>query len=117
MPMTRRTGTPRRAVAAMIAPCVWPSPCLPLYAQRFINYDARTRAVGSANAMTNAPTTDGWRRSFADQSQSQFAEQFANEIVLEATTLAKDRRSRHPPSAAGPRAAISRPRSANDSPA
>jgi hypothetical protein len=39
--------------------------------------------------MTHAPTTDGWRRSFADQSQSQFAEQFAEEIVLEATTLAK----------------------------
>jgi hypothetical protein len=39
--------------------------------------------------MTRAPATDGWRRSFADQSQSQFAEQFADEIVLEATTLAK----------------------------
>jgi hypothetical protein len=39
--------------------------------------------------MTHAPTTDGWRRSFADQSLSQFAEQFAEEIVLEATTLAK----------------------------
>jgi hypothetical protein len=39
--------------------------------------------------MTHAPTIDGWRRSFADQSQSEFAEQFADEIVLEATTLAK----------------------------
>src|SRR6478672_3201658 len=39
--------------------------------------------------MTHAPITDGWRRSFADQSQSEFAEQFADEIVLEATTLAK----------------------------
>ena len=39
--------------------------------------------------MTHAPTTDGWRRSFADQSQSEIAEQFADEIVLEATTLAK----------------------------
>ena len=39
--------------------------------------------------MTDASTTGGWRRSFADQSQSQFAEQFADEIVLEATTLAK----------------------------
>lgn len=39
--------------------------------------------------MTHAPTTDGWRRSFADQSQSQLAEQFADEIALEATTLAK----------------------------
>jgi hypothetical protein len=37
----------------------------------------------------HAPTADGWRRSFADQSQSEFAEQFADEIVLEATTLAK----------------------------
>ena len=41
------------------------------------------------NAMTHAPTPDGWRRSFADQSQSEFADQFADEIVLEATTLAK----------------------------
>ena len=39
--------------------------------------------------MTDAPTTDGWRRSFQDPSQSQFSEQFADEIVLEATTLAK----------------------------
>ena len=43
----------------------------------------------SENAMTHAPTTGGWRRSFADQSQSQFAEQFDDDIVLEATTLAK----------------------------
>jgi hypothetical protein len=42
-----------------------------------------------ANAMTHALTADGWRRSFADQSLGQFAEQFADEIVLEATTLAK----------------------------
>jgi hypothetical protein len=39
--------------------------------------------------MTHALTADGWRRSFADQSLGQFAEQFADEIVLEATTLAK----------------------------
>jgi hypothetical protein len=45
--------------------------------------------------MTHAPTTDGWRRSFADQSQSQFAEQFADEIVLEATTLAKSVEGKH----------------------
>jgi hypothetical protein len=37
----------------------------------------------------HAPSADGWRRSFADKSQSEFAEQFADEIVLEATTLAK----------------------------
>ena len=45
--------------------------------------------------MTHAPTTDGWRRSFADQSQSQFAEQFADEIVLQATTLAKPVEGKH----------------------
>jgi hypothetical protein len=36
-----------------------------------------------------AYAADGWRRSFADQSQSEFAEQLADEIVLEATTLTK----------------------------
>jgi hypothetical protein len=40
-------------------------------------------------AMTDGCTTGGWRRGFADRSQSQFAEQFADEIVLEATTLAR----------------------------
>ena len=45
--------------------------------------------------MTHAPTTDGWRRSFADQSQSQFVEQFADEIVLQATTLAKPVEGKH----------------------
>jgi hypothetical protein len=45
--------------------------------------------------MTHAPTADGWRRSFADQSQSQFAEQFADEIVLEATTLARPVKGKH----------------------
>src|SRR6202046_5839128 len=39
--------------------------------------------------MTHAPTTDGWRRSFADQSLDLFTEHFAEEIVLEATTPAK----------------------------
>jgi pimeloyl-ACP methyl ester carboxylesterase len=34
-------------------------------------------------------TAEGWRRSFADQSQSEFAEQFADEVHFEATTLAK----------------------------
>ena len=39
--------------------------------------------------MTHLPISAGWRRSFADQSRSGFAEQFADEIILEATTLAK----------------------------
>jgi hypothetical protein len=47
------------------------------------------------NEVTHAPTADGWRRSFADQSQSQFAEQFADEIVLEATTLARPVKGKH----------------------
>ena len=34
-------------------------------------------------------SVEGWRRGFADQSQSAFAERFADDIVLEATTLAK----------------------------
>jgi hypothetical protein len=29
MPMTLRPGTPRRAISAMIAPCVWPPQCSP----------------------------------------------------------------------------------------
>jgi hypothetical protein len=59
-------------------------------AQKWNAAPSRCRHVAdSANAMTHAPTTGGWRRSFAGQSQSQFAEQFADEIVLEATTLAK----------------------------
>ncbi len=37
----------------------------------------------------NGKSVEGWRRGFADQSQSAFAQQFADEIVLEATTLAK----------------------------
>ena len=45
--------------------------------------------------MTHAPTTDGWRRSFADQSLSLFTEHFADEIVLEATTLAKPVHGKH----------------------
>jgi hypothetical protein len=39
--------------------------------------------------VTYAPSADGWRRSFTQQSQTEFVEQFADEIVLEATTLAK----------------------------
>jgi len=45
--------------------------------------------------MTHTPTADGWRRSFADQSQSEFAKQFADEIVLEATTLTKPVEGKH----------------------
>ena len=45
--------------------------------------------------MTHAPTTDGWRRSFADQSLGLFTEHFADEIVLEATTLAKPVQGKH----------------------
>jgi hypothetical protein len=45
--------------------------------------------------MTHAHTTDGWRRSFADQSLSLFTEHFADEIVLEATTLAKPVQGKH----------------------
>jgi hypothetical protein len=45
--------------------------------------------------MTHALTTDGWRRSSAAQSQSQFAEQCADEIVLEAATLAKPVEGKH----------------------
>jgi hypothetical protein len=55
----------------------------------------RTYAADLETAMTHTPSTDGWRRSFADQSQSQFAEQFANNIVLEATTLAKPVEGKH----------------------
>jgi hypothetical protein len=32
---------------------------------------------------------EGWHRGFADQSQSAFAQRFADDIVFEATTLAK----------------------------
>jgi hypothetical protein len=34
-------------------------------------------------------SAEGWRRGFVHQSQSAFAERFADDIVLEATTLAK----------------------------
>jgi hypothetical protein len=34
-------------------------------------------------------SAEEWRRGFADQSQSAFVERFADDIVLEATTLAK----------------------------
>lgn len=41
------------------------------------------------DSVASGKTAQGWRRSFAGQSQSEFAEQFADEIVFEATTLAK----------------------------
>jgi hypothetical protein len=41
------------------------------------------------DAVASGKAADGWQRSFADQSQSEFAEQFADEVVLQATTLAK----------------------------
>jgi hypothetical protein len=34
-------------------------------------------------------SVDGWRRGFVDQSQSALAEPFADDIVFEATALAK----------------------------
>jgi hypothetical protein len=55
-------------------------------AQKWNAAPRRCRHVAdSENAVTHSPTAGGWRRSFADRSQSQFAD----EIVLEATTLAK----------------------------
>jgi hypothetical protein len=42
-----------------------------LYAWRRLDYDLRTQVADLENEMTHAPTTDGWRRTFADQSQSQ----------------------------------------------
>jgi pimeloyl-ACP methyl ester carboxylesterase len=41
------------------------------------------------DAVASGMSAEGWRRGFADQSQSAFAERFADDIVLEATTLAK----------------------------
>jgi pimeloyl-ACP methyl ester carboxylesterase len=41
------------------------------------------------DSVASGKTAQGWRHSFASQSQSEFAEQFADEIVFEATTLAK----------------------------
>jgi pimeloyl-ACP methyl ester carboxylesterase len=38
---------------------------------------------------TNTTTASGWRRGFAEQSQATFADEFADEVVFDATTLAK----------------------------
>jgi pimeloyl-ACP methyl ester carboxylesterase len=40
-------------------------------------------------AVAGGKAAEGWRRSFAAQSQSAFAEQFADDVVFDATTLAK----------------------------
>jgi hypothetical protein len=39
--------------------------------------------------ITNTTMASGWRQGFAEQSQSTFADEFADEVVLDATTLAK----------------------------
>jgi pimeloyl-ACP methyl ester carboxylesterase len=41
------------------------------------------------NAIASGRAAEGWRQSFANKSESEFAEQFADDIVFEATTLAK----------------------------
>jgi pimeloyl-ACP methyl ester carboxylesterase len=38
---------------------------------------------------TNTTTASGWRQGFAEQSQATFADEFADEVVLDATTLTK----------------------------
>jgi pimeloyl-ACP methyl ester carboxylesterase len=44
---------------------------------------------GFNDVIASGKAAEGWRRSFADKSQTEFAEQFADDIVFEATTLAK----------------------------
>ena len=41
-----------------------------------------------SDEITNARTASGWRGSFADKSQDAFAAEFADDVVLDATTLA-----------------------------
>jgi pimeloyl-ACP methyl ester carboxylesterase len=45
------------------------------------------------DAVASGMSAEGWRRGFADQSQSAFAQRFADDIVLEATTLANRSRA------------------------
>ena len=45
--------------------------------------------AGFSDEITNAKTASGWRGGFADQSQDAFDAEFADEVVLDATTLAK----------------------------
>lgn len=42
-----------------------------------------------SDEITNTTTASGWRRGFAEQSQAAFADEFADEVVFDATTLAK----------------------------
>ena len=42
-----------------------------------------------SDEITNTTTANGWRQGFAEQSQATFADEFADEVVLDATTLAK----------------------------
>lgn len=41
-----------------------------------------------SDEITNTTTASGWRRGFAEQSQATFADEFADEVVLDATTIA-----------------------------
>ncbi|MGA9362274.1 MAG: alpha/beta hydrolase [Mycobacterium sp.] len=42
-----------------------------------------------SDEITNTATAGGWRQGFAQQSQAAFADEFADEVVLDATTLVK----------------------------
>ena len=42
-----------------------------------------------SDAIADDKRAAGWRRAFAEQSQTTFADEFADQIVLEASTLAK----------------------------
>ena len=42
-----------------------------------------------SDEITNTATASGWRQGFAQQSHAAFADEFADEVVLDATTLAK----------------------------
>ena len=42
-----------------------------------------------SDEITITTTASGWRQGFAEQSQATFADEFADEVVLDATTLAK----------------------------
>ena len=44
---------------------------------------------GFTEAIAGKKQADGWRRAFANQTQASFADEFAADIVLEASTLAK----------------------------
>jgi len=42
-----------------------------------------------SDEITNTATASGWRQGFAQQSQAAFADEFADDVVLDATTLVK----------------------------